>query len=81
MFLYPVVRHLAIDEGRKSRRQGTAHDDQMDVACGPDVEPDAREELAAVMVRLSEEHREVVLMRFVDGFSVQKRKRCRIPFS
>ena len=72
-FLYPVVRHLAIDAGRKARRESTAQEDQLDTAdAGPDVEPDAREELAAAMGRLSKEHREVVLIRFVDGFSLQE---------
>jgi RNA polymerase sigma-70 factor (ECF subfamily) len=71
-FLYPAVRHLAMER----RRQATRY--VLGDGCLSDVEapvvPDggARAELAAVMAALSADHREVVLLRFVDGLSLDE---------
>lgn len=70
-FLYPVVKHLALAAKRKTMR--LVSDDH---ALG--TEPDrstsdadaARPELAAVLAALPETHREVLLLRFVDGLSL-----------
>ena len=72
-FLYPVVKNLSIAARRKRTRQ-------VQLAEG-DARPDPpapaavdysrqREELAEVLAVLPEAHREVLLMRFVDGMSL-----------
>ncbi|MBI1372920.1 MAG: sigma-70 family RNA polymerase sigma factor [Phycisphaera sp.] len=70
-FLYPVVRHVAIANQKKARRM-ILDDGQIDQPAEPDP-PSAdtqRRQLASVMACLSEDHREAVLLRFVDGFSL-----------
>ena len=81
-FLYPVVRHLAIGEQQKARRRNVTGDSPREAAAPADstTAADVRDELAVVMGRLSEDHREVVLMRFVDGFSLdQISQALRVP--
>jgi RNA polymerase sigma-70 factor (ECF subfamily) len=63
-FLYPVVKHLALD--RLRRREVPLH---------PGVNPAAPEaatdETASLLAGLSEEQKEVVLLRFVDGLDLE----------
>jgi RNA polymerase sigma-70 factor (ECF subfamily) len=70
-FLYPAVRNLSIAARRKAQRyqateaqlekiENTASEE---TAVGPS-------ELQVVLAGLSEEHRETVLLRFVDGLSL-----------
>jgi RNA polymerase sigma-70 factor, ECF subfamily len=70
-FLYPVVKHLALAAKRKTMRL-VADDHALDAA--PDRATDnadaGRADLAAVLAGLPETHREVLLMRFVDGLSL-----------
>ena len=71
-FLYPAVRNLSIAARRKAARfQASelelARIEQMR-APDPPVPPTA--ELAAVLACLPEEHREVLLLRFVDGLKL-----------
>ena len=72
-FLYPVVKHLSLALRRKNRR--FASDDE---ALGELVAPAVQEtersrcELAAVMAVLPEAQREILLMRFVDGMTLQE---------
>ncbi|MEA3227303.1 MAG: sigma-70 family RNA polymerase sigma factor [Planctomycetota bacterium] len=72
-FLYPVVKHLSVAIRRKNRR--FASDDE---ALGELVAPalqeseSSRSELAAVLAVLPEVQREILLMRFVDGMSLQE---------
>jgi len=69
-FLYPVVKSLSIAVRRKMRRYVFDDDIARQVA-GPQTEGQAsRAELAAVLATLPQKHREVVLMRFVDGLSL-----------
>lgn len=74
-FLYPVVKHTALHARRKATRQVT-----LDLAGSP-LEPGAeqgephdrtRAELAQVLAGLNAQQRETVLLRFVDGFSLQE---------
>ncbi len=72
-FLYPVVRHLAITHQQRARRYIAADDALKEVPAAEGApHPDPREELACAMKRLGQEHREVVLMRFVDDFRLQE---------
>lgn len=67
-FLYPVVRNLSIAARRKAQRvQGD--DECLDRLEAPvRILPaaDQRDHLSTVLAGLSEEHREVLLLRFVD---------------
>ncbi len=72
-FLYPVVHHLAISQQRKARRHQSSAEALRDVAvAGPPVAPDTRDELSMALARLSDDHREVLLMRFVDDMTHQE---------
>lgn len=84
-FLYPVVRHLAIDRRRKAKRlvigeEATRVAEQSPGDPGDDpavswlqaTGDKLRDELAGVLSELSEAHREVVLLRFVDDMSLQE---------
>ncbi len=72
-FLYPAVKNLAMTVLRK-RGQTVLSDAIIEqAAAAPAVASAAssRAELAAVLSTLSDEHREVVLMRFVDEMSIE----------
>jgi len=73
-FLYPVVKHLSLGLLRSDRthRSHSAEAQALaEVPAPPTEDPSAsRSELAAVMAALPESHREVVLMRFVDGLTL-----------
>jgi RNA polymerase sigma-70 factor (ECF subfamily) len=70
-FLYPVVKHLSLAAKRKTMRL-VADDAAINAQPDRPTTPadDARPELAAVLAGLPETHREVLLMRFVDGLSL-----------
>lgn len=71
--LYPAIRHLAIAQRQKARRMRS--DDQA-AAQAPAAEAplpgdDPRAALAAALASLNEGQREVLILRFVDGLSLQ----------
>jgi RNA polymerase sigma-70 factor (ECF subfamily) len=68
-FLYPAVKHLAIGARRKAARFIGGEQDFDSVAGAYPVEPS---ELTAVVAGLPDTHSEVVLMRFVDGLSLEE---------
>ena len=71
--LYPVAKHAALAAGERKRRMrlGAVGTDLTDPPVTPAAEGFAAEhDLAAVLGRLSEDHREVVMLRFVDGLTV-----------
>jgi RNA polymerase sigma-70 factor (ECF subfamily) len=72
-FLYPVVRNLSLAIRRKRRRVPVTYESILDVPA-PQVESvDARvAELAAVLGSLPSGQREVVLLRFVDGLTIDE---------
>lgn len=69
-FLYPVVRNLAITAHRKVERCQTG--EVPDIAATEPVGGmlPGDEALREVLAALGEEHREVLLLRFVDGLSL-----------
>src|SRR4051794_19762927 len=70
-FLYPVVKHIALAAKRKTMR--LAGDDralESAVDRSADDPSAARPELTAVLAEIPETHREVLLMRFVDGLAL-----------
>jgi len=70
-FLYPVVRNLSIAARKKSARHRGA-DPNMEPLIAPAAPAGGRAELALVMQALPEGQREAVLLRFVDGLSLQE---------
>ena len=68
-FLYPAVKHYSIAARRKTERYQSTEAEQEKLAglAASDSLPD---ELSVVFADLSEEHREVLLLRFVDGLSL-----------
>jgi RNA polymerase sigma-70 factor (ECF subfamily) len=71
-FLYPAVRNLAIGARRKAHRLQSSDDELSELAAPPPAPTGdaARNQLAAVVSTLPEAHREVLLLRFVDGLSL-----------
>jgi len=71
-FLYPAVRNLSIAARHKAGRyQATEADlERLEHTVAPDQAEAGPGDLAVVLARLSEEHREVLLLRFVDGLSL-----------
>jgi RNA polymerase sigma-70 factor (ECF subfamily) len=80
-FLYPAVRNLAIQRRKKGKRF-VGNDEALNTVPAPAPSPPeglgaetaggARQALAGVLTGLSEGHREVLLLRFVDGLSLQE---------
>ena len=73
-FLYPVVKHLS-QAARRKRLRMAGDERVLDTAAATESAPDAagsRAELSAVLSGLPDTHREVLLLRFVDGFSLEE---------
>jgi len=72
-FLYPVVRHVSFTI-RNKRSRFTAEEELLNELSAPKSGEIGhyRSELAAVLIVLPEEQREVLLMRFVDDMSLQE---------
>lgn len=71
-FLYPAVRNLSIAAKRKTARSQGDDPAALDQIAAPEPASAATNlaELNAVLARLPEEHREVLLLRFVDGLTL-----------
>ena len=67
-FLYPVVRNLSI-AARKKRDRSTSAGEDLDVFPKEAEAATDHSELAEVLSGLSDSHREILLMRFVDDLS------------
>ena len=71
-FLYPVVKNLSLAARRKRNRFASA-DAEIDAVAAPEISSgDSRAELANVISSLAANHCEVVLMRFIDGMSLEE---------
>ena len=77
--LYPAVKHTALALKRKRRRlnplsKGSDDDPDVPIPARPDAaDPTtARGEVALMLAGLSDAHREIVLMRFVDDMSLEE---------
>jgi RNA polymerase sigma-70 factor, ECF subfamily len=73
-FLYPAVRNLSIATRRKAERHQSSGNELENLEAPPPAgtERMAHEDLAAALASLSLEHREVLLLRFVDGLSLNE---------
>lgn len=71
-FLYPAVRNLSIAARRKTQRYQSSEEELRQIDDTPAAETSfcGNEQLAAAIANLSEEHREVLLLRIVDGLSL-----------
>lgn len=71
-FLYPAVRNLSITARRKASRyqSGDAEHRLLDELSATDTPPNRLQDLSAALVGLSEEHREALLLRYVDGLAL-----------
>ena len=71
--LYPAVKHTALAIRRKRRRQESL-DEEIQIPARQETADPASErgKLAAAMGGLSDAHREVVLMRFVDDMALEE---------
>ncbi len=72
-FLYPVVKNLSLKLIHSKKRFISMQDNQIDLPVPekPDV-AGSRAELAEVLAVLSQEHREILLMRFVDDMLISE---------
>lgn len=73
-FLYPVARHCALAAKRRARKTPTVDPVHLQAHPSSTADPAAThaEDLLAVLSALSDDHREVVLLRVVDGFSLDE---------
>jgi RNA polymerase sigma-70 factor (ECF subfamily) len=71
-FLYPAVKNLSLAARRKAVRLGGGEGALRDRAAAPPPGEERHPDLAAVLGGLSDEHRETLLMRFVDGMSLEE---------
>jgi len=73
-FLYPAVRNLSIGARRKAHRHQSSGGELQDIEAPPPAPTGdvSRDQLAAVVSALPLTHREVLLLRFVDGLSLNE---------
>ena len=71
-FLYPAVKNLSIAARRKSERYQASRSelDRIEQTAAPEDAWGQTTELETVLSALSQEHRDVLLLRFVDGLSL-----------
>ncbi len=71
-FLYPAVRNLSIAGRRKAKRFQSDENETGTIEAATTTVPvgSQDESLVAALAVLSDEHREVLLLRFVDGLSL-----------
>jgi RNA polymerase sigma-70 factor (ECF subfamily) len=73
-FLYPAVRNLSIAARRKAERYqaSEAELEKIEQTATPERQDDASMDLGIVLAGLTDQHREALLLRFVDGLSLQE---------
>ena len=71
-FLYPVVKHLAQAARRKRGRYRSDEEALAGLAAAPAPAKQSAGELIGLVRSLSDTHREVLLLRFVDDLSLQE---------
>lgn len=71
-WLYPVVVHRAIDLARKRVRDTRDEAALAEAAARPAGDPSERAELERLVRALGAEQREVLLLRFADGFELEE---------
>lgn len=73
-FLYPVVRNHSLNAIGKARRlhSGIEENRHLENLPSPDMPPGASEDLEMVLSSLSADHRETLMLRFIDGLSLME---------
>ena len=73
-FLYPAVRNLSIAARRKAGRcqAGAGEDELLAMLPAPEIVAGKSDDLDSVLAGLTADHREVLLLRFVDGLSLEE---------
>ena len=72
-YCYPIVRSIAHQRFRKLKREQSVDSPPDEIAIEPDeIREDPRVGLASLLSELTDEQRETVLLRFVDGMSLQE---------
>jgi RNA polymerase sigma-70 factor (ECF subfamily) len=73
-FLYPAVRNLSLAARRKAGRcqAGDAENELLISLPAPEIRVAGDSDLAVVLANLPTPQREVLLLRFVDGFSLEE---------
>src|SRR6185503_14100588 len=70
-FLYPAVRHLSIGARQKAGRYQSTDAEQQALEYAAAETPSTHSsDLAAALANLTDEHREVLLLRFADGLAL-----------
>src|SRR5262245_10513324 len=71
-FLYPAIKNLSIAARRKAGRYQSTEAEQQHLEQTPaaSASPDQSSDLVAALANLSDDHREVLLLRYVDGLSL-----------
>ncbi len=71
-FLYPVVRNHSLNAIGKTRKlhSGVEETRVLENLAAPDVPPGVSDDFEVVLSSLSEDHRESLLLRFIDGLSL-----------
>jgi len=71
-FLYPAIRNLALASLRKSRRfvGGEEGDRALDQLTSPASEPSGHHDFHRIVAGLTPDHREILLLRFIDGMTL-----------
>lgn len=67
-FLYPAVRNLSI-AARRKRQRSTGGGEMLEDLEGAATTTSDLDEIAAILSGLSDDHREILLLRFVDDLS------------
>lgn len=71
-FLYPAVRNLSVASQRKRRRHTGDLDEAFGVVAPPELTSHLHPDLATVLRSLTEQQREVVLLRVLDEFALEE---------
>jgi len=71
-FLYPVIRNLSLNMVKKDRRyeSGPMADSHLELLADPSADPSGNGDIFGITASLSVDHREILLLRFIDGMSL-----------
>lgn len=70
-FLYPVVKNAALTALRRRRSESVAAEEILAPESGPGLPPEVRAALVRALAELPAIHREIVLLRFADGMTLE----------
>lgn len=71
-FLYPVIRHTALHTRRKAGRFAGSDDALAELPAPDPMDPGGGDDIERVLAGLPAHQREVLLLRFVDGMTIEE---------